>query len=100
MAREELEYIIEEEVAKVTIRRWLDGCLKRIKEKEQSLIAGLRAMNEPVVHTLRPLEENEKEEEDDDEEEDNNEDNEGSLVSEFKDVSEKKGWFDHENIEF
>ena len=95
MAREELEYIIEEEVAKVTIRRWLDGCLKRIKEKEQSLIAGLRAMNEPVVHTLRPLEENEKEEEDDDEEEDN----EGSLVSENKDVSEKKGLFDQENIE-
>ena len=95
MAREELEYIIEEEVAKVTIRRWLDGCLKRIKEKEQSLIAGLRAMNEPVVHTLRPLEENEKEEED----EDNNEDNEGSLVSEIKDVSDKKGLFDQENIE-
>ena len=95
MAREELEYIIEEEVAKVTIRRWLDGCLKRIKEKEQSLIAGLRAMNEPVVHTLRPLEENEKEEEDDDEEEENEE----SLVSEIKDVSEKKGLFDQENIE-
>ena len=38
--REELEYIIEEEVAKITIRKWLDGCLKRIREKEQSLIAG------------------------------------------------------------
>ena len=60
LAREELEYIIEEEVAKITIRKWLDGCLKRIREKEQSLIAGLRAMNEPVMHTLRPLEENEK----------------------------------------
>lgn len=31
LAREELEYIIEEEVAKQTIRQWLDSCLKRIK---------------------------------------------------------------------
>ena len=31
MAREELEYIIEEEVAKQTIRNWLDNCLKRIR---------------------------------------------------------------------
>lgn len=31
LAREELEYIIEEEVAKQTIRQWLDKCLKRIK---------------------------------------------------------------------
>ena len=23
-------------------RRWLDGCLKRIREKEQTLLAGLR----------------------------------------------------------
>ena len=68
LAREELEYIIEEEVAKITIRRWLDGCLKRIREKEQSLIAGLRAMNEPIIHTLRPLEENEQEEEEEEEE--------------------------------
>ena len=63
LAREELEYIIEEEVAKITIRKWLDGCLKRIREKEQSLIAGLRAMNEPVMHTLNPLEETEQEDE-------------------------------------
>ena len=40
LAREELEYIIEEEVAKLTIRKWLDDCLKRMREKEQSLIAG------------------------------------------------------------
>ena len=26
LAREELEYIIEEEVAKQTIRSWLEGC--------------------------------------------------------------------------
>ena len=31
LAREELEYIIEEEVAKQTIRQWLDKCLKRMK---------------------------------------------------------------------
>jgi len=66
LAREELEYIIEEEVAKLTIRKWLDECFKRIREKEQSLIAGLRAMNEPILHTLRPLEEIDQEEEDED----------------------------------
>ena len=62
-----MEYIIEEEVAKITIRKWLDGCLKRIREKEQSLIAGLRAMNEPVMHTLNPLEETEQEDEEEEE---------------------------------
>ena len=67
LAREELEYIIEEEVAKITIRKWLDGCLKRIREKEQSLIAGLRAMNEPAIHTLNPLEETEQEDEEEEE---------------------------------
>ena len=36
-----------------------------MREKEQSLIAGLRAMNEPVLHTLRPLEETEQEEDED-----------------------------------
>ena len=69
LAREELEYIIEEEVAKLTIRKWLDDCLKRMREKEQSLIAGLRAMNEPVLNTLRPLEEIDQEEDEEDESE-------------------------------
>ncbi|XP_037089307.1 sodium leak channel non-selective protein-like [Pollicipes pollicipes] len=68
LAREELEYIIEEEVAKQTIRQWLDGCLKRIRAREQSsLIAGLRATNEQALMRLneeRRLErEKEKEEE-------------------------------------
>lgn len=36
LAREELEYIIEEEVAKQTIRTWLEGCLKRIRAANQS----------------------------------------------------------------
>ncbi|KAG1701408.1 Sodium leak channel non-selective protein [Nymphon striatum] len=50
LAREELEYIIEEEVAKQTIRQWLDKCLKRIRAKEQSsLINSLRATNEPIT---------------------------------------------------
>ena len=53
--------MIEEEVAKLTIRKWLDGCLRRIREKEQSLISSLRAMNEPLLHgpacLLKPLEE-------------------------------------------
>lgn len=31
LQREELEYIIEEEVAKQTIRSWLESCLRRIR---------------------------------------------------------------------
>lgn len=34
LQREELEYIIEEEVAKQTIRSWLEGCLRRIKAQQ------------------------------------------------------------------
>ena len=68
LAREELEYIIEEEVAKLTIRRWLDGCLKRIREKEQSLLASLKLMNEPVLNLLRPVTEDREEEGHDDSE--------------------------------
>lgn len=78
LAREELEYLIEEEVAKLTIRKWLDDCLRRIREKEQSLIAGLRAMNEPILHTLKPLEETLEGEED-----------EISRAMEIKDDGEK-----------
>ncbi|XP_071839372.1 sodium leak channel NALCN-like isoform X2 [Apostichopus japonicus] len=36
MAREELEYSIEEEVAKDTIRLWLEKCLKRMRAKERA----------------------------------------------------------------
>ncbi|XP_072180421.1 sodium leak channel NALCN-like [Diadema setosum] len=35
LAREELEYNIEEEVAKETIRNWLDKCLIRMRAKEK-----------------------------------------------------------------
>ena len=49
LAREELHYTIEEEVAKQTIRNWLDKCLKRIRAREHSnIISNLRATNEPL----------------------------------------------------
>ncbi|XP_012170378.1 sodium leak channel NALCN isoform X6 [Bombus affinis] len=51
LAREEFEYIIEEEVAKQTIRNWLEGCLKKIRasgKQQNSLVAGLRANTEQV----------------------------------------------------
>jgi len=37
LAREEFEYIIEEEVAKQTIRTWLEGCLKKIRATSVSI---------------------------------------------------------------
>jgi len=47
LAREELEYLIEEEVAKLTIRNWLNKCLKRIKAKDQTnVIKNLQRSNE------------------------------------------------------
>ncbi|CAF3370121.1 unnamed protein product [Rotaria socialis] len=47
LAREELEYLIEEEVAKLTIRNWLNKCLKRIKTKDQTnVIKNLQRSNE------------------------------------------------------
>ncbi|CAF3038249.1 unnamed protein product [Rotaria sp. Silwood2] len=36
LAREELESLIEEEVAKLTIRNWLNKCLRRIKAKDHT----------------------------------------------------------------
>lgn len=56
LAREEFEYIIEEEVAKQTIRTWLEGCLKKIRaqntsKQQNSLLAGLRATNEMMLHS-------------------------------------------------
>ncbi|XP_031343875.1 sodium leak channel non-selective protein-like isoform X3 [Photinus pyralis] len=59
LAREEFEYIIEEEVAKQTIRTWLEGCLKKIRstnEQQNSLIAGLRATNETIPPTDTTIE--------------------------------------------
>ncbi|VDN02709.1 unnamed protein product [Thelazia callipaeda] len=45
--REELEYIIEEEVAKQTIRSWLENTLRRIKAQQNKDI--------PLIAQLRPL---------------------------------------------
>lgn len=57
LAREELEYIIEEEVAKQTIRQWLDKCLRRIKAQKQqnSLINSLRATTEALLSGTEAL---------------------------------------------
>ena len=54
IAREELEFLIVEEVAKKTIRSWLDKCLRRIKQQKQSqsLIHSLRQTNEPFFAGL------------------------------------------------
>ena len=47
LAREELQYLIEEEVAKLTIRNWLNRCLKRFKADDQtSVIKNLQRSNE------------------------------------------------------
>ncbi|KAG0726444.1 Sodium leak channel non-selective protein [Chionoecetes opilio] len=67
LGREELEYIIEEEVAKQTIRNWLDNCLKRIRaQKEQtSLLVRLRETNNVLMglheDKRAPLQDKEKE---------------------------------------
>ena len=48
MAREELEFLIVEEVAKATIKAGLHNCLRRIKtekKKQQSLVILWRKMN-------------------------------------------------------
>lgn len=50
LVREELEYQIEEEVAKITIRNWLNKCLKRIREKDHSnLIKSLQKQNDIAI---------------------------------------------------
>ncbi|KAK6054089.1 transporter, cation channel family protein [Cooperia oncophora] len=49
LQREELEYLIEEEVAKQTIRAWLESCLRRIKQKQHGVIS------ESTVPTSLPL---------------------------------------------
>lgn len=41
LAREQLEYTIEEEVAKQTIRMWLKKCLKRIRAVSEPHVQGL-----------------------------------------------------------
>jgi hypothetical protein len=45
LQREELEYIIEEQVAKYTIRSWLEQCLRRIKAEEVYFKLEVRLMS-------------------------------------------------------
>ncbi|KAE8299136.1 Sodium leak channel non-selective protein Voltage gated channel-like protein 1 [Larimichthys crocea] len=55
LAREQLEYTIEEEVAKQTIRMWLKKCLKRIRAKQQqscSIIHSLRESQQQEINRL------------------------------------------------
>lgn len=49
LAREEFEYIIEEEVAKQTIRTWLQGCLKKIRAVRISLSGIMSGSNSYLV---------------------------------------------------
>ncbi|KAG8586440.1 hypothetical protein GDO81_005373 [Engystomops pustulosus] len=53
LAREQLEYTIEEEVAKQTIRMWLKKCLKRIRAKQQQSCS--------IIHSLRESQQQERE---------------------------------------
>ncbi|CAI4226086.1 unnamed protein product [Auanema sp. JU1783] len=83
LQREELEYIIEEEVAKQTIRNWLEQCLRRIKAKQNNAESGastthrlschvasmamqpnLLLTNLPITQTLESIESRESQEED------------------------------------
>lgn len=64
LAREEFEYIIEEEVAKQTIRNWLEGCLKKIRasgKQQNSLVARLRANTDQPTPQQEHTEEKGKE---------------------------------------
>ncbi|KAI4495187.1 hypothetical protein M0804_001388 [Polistes exclamans] len=80
LAREEFEYIIEEEVAKQTIRTWLEGCLKKIRavgKQQNSLIAGLRATNDAAIPPQDHIEDKSKEVTKEREEEDEGKDIDG-----------------------
>ena len=52
LSRQELEYTIEEEVAKQTIRNWLDKCLKRIRAVSLFSIMGNFAGCQLMVNIL------------------------------------------------
>jgi hypothetical protein len=54
LEREELEYIIEEEVAKQTIKLWLECCLRKIRcpDRGESPKTSLLQTNEGVLFVL------------------------------------------------
>lgn len=56
LAREQLEYTIEEEVAKQTIRMWLKKCLKRIRAVSLSRqgIKKTRKRNRSILSQMQP----------------------------------------------
>lgn len=49
LAREELEYQIEEDVAKQTIRNWLDKCLRRMRERGKSGSKTINKQNDIAI---------------------------------------------------
>lgn len=53
LQREELEFIIEEEVAKQTIRTWLEGCLRKMRNPSQKDAEGVLPFGggHPVIHS-------------------------------------------------
>ncbi|CAB3403604.1 unnamed protein product [Caenorhabditis bovis] len=55
LQREELEYIIEEEVAKHTIRTWLENCLRNIKVKQNNSVGKMGSMGSTFAFAT-PLE--------------------------------------------
>uniref|UniRef100_W5K426 Sodium leak channel NALCN n=1 Tax=Astyanax mexicanus TaxID=7994 RepID=W5K426_ASTMX len=55
LAREQLEYTIEEEVAKQTIRMWLKKCLKRIRAKQQQSCSIILSLRESQQQEMRRL---------------------------------------------
>ncbi|CDW53676.1 Ion trans domain containing protein [Trichuris trichiura] len=58
--REELEYMIEEDVAKLTIRSWLEKCLRRMRQAKQnfSIINSLRAATAGLLEAAEQVEAN------------------------------------------
>ncbi|CAI5447137.1 unnamed protein product [Caenorhabditis angaria] len=53
LQREELEFIIEEEVAKQTIRTWLEGCLRKMRNPSQKDSESLK-LPQPITTTHLP----------------------------------------------
>ncbi|CAD6187905.1 unnamed protein product [Caenorhabditis auriculariae] len=48
LQREDLEYVIEEEVAKHTIRTWLENCLRSIKARQNNAVASPIPCHKPL----------------------------------------------------
>lgn len=56
LAREQLEYTIEEEVAKQTIRMWLKKCLKRIRAVSEPEASGVHFLLKSLTtRGIRPF---------------------------------------------